>query len=215
VAKGWKLKLIRPTESIKTAVNKGWGLALQDIENWIEDDLADAMVYGNLGIQGIAETPFYRYISSPDGISQLGIEKSDPPKLLEAYKRTIKVSRNNRLITVRFGNESQLKLATPHPHAGVKHLHVKSWLEFIVDGVNAQSGFVPRARLPRAAQKNIRVQSAPGGLMLPQGRFGSTGTWRFPANFANYESKWLKSNAAKIEKALQNAAIRFLSKRIS
>lgn len=215
MAKGWQLKLIRPTDAIKASVNQGWSLALSDIENWVETDLVNAMVYGGLGIQGIAETSFYRFITSPDGLSQLGIEKSDPPKLLEAYKRSIKASRNNRTVTIKFGNEAQLKLATPHPHAGVQHLHVQSWLEFIVDGVNAESGFVPRVRLPKQIQKNIRVKSAPGGLMLPQGRFGSTGKWRFPTNLINYENKWLKSNAAKIEQAMHNAAIRFLNKRLS
>jgi hypothetical protein len=74
---------------------------------------------------------------------------------------------------------------------------------------------VPRARLPKEAQRAIRVKSAPGGLMLPDGRFGSTGRWRFPANFANYPSKWFNDNVAKIEMAIRDAAIRFLSKRFS
>ena len=51
--------------------------------------------------------------------------------------------------------------------------------------------------------------------MLPKGRFGSTGLWRFPPQLANFEKKWLQANAAKIEKAIQQQAIMFLSKRLS
>ena len=215
MVKGWNLRLIRPIDSIKVAVNKAWAQALKDLEGWMERDLINALVNGGFGIQGIKETSFYGFISSPEGLSQLGIEKSDPPKLLEAYRRTFKVSKTNTMLVFKFGDTARLKLATPHPYANNGHLHVQSWLEFIVDGVQAKSGFVPRAKLPKAAQKNIRVKSAPGGLMLPQGKAGSTGAWRFPAQFQKYEVKWFQSNVAKIEKAIQEAMARFLTKRLS
>jgi hypothetical protein len=215
VARGWRLKLIRPVNAVEIAVNKAWALALQDLERWMKDELIEALVTGGFGIQGIQDTAFYRFISSPDGLSQLGIEKSDPLKLLEAYRRTFKVSRNNRLIMLKFGDVARLKLSTPHPYAGIGHLHVRSWLEFIVDGVQAESGFVPRGRLPRGAQNRIRVNSAPGGLMLPRGILGSKGKWRVPKIHTDYDVRWLKRNTPKIEKAIQKAIVRFLNQRLS
>lgn len=213
--KGWKLKLINPAKAVEVAVNKAWVLALKDLENWMEKDLVNALVHGGFNIEGIGQTDFYKYISSPEGLSELGIEKSDPPKLLNAYKRTFKVAKNNRTLMFKFGDTARLKVATPHPYAGVKNLHVASWLEFIVDGVKAQSGFVPRAKLPKNAEKHIRVKSAPGGLMLPTGKYGSSGKWRFPAKYTNYEEKWFQANAAKIEKAIQEAIAMFLTRRLS
>lgn len=215
MVRGWKLKLINPKDAVVKAVNEGWAFALKDIEDWMESDLTNALINGGFGIQGIRDTAFYNFITSPDGLSQLGIEKGDAHKLLEAYRKSIKVSRNNRLVTLKFGDHARLRLSTPHPYAGIKHLHVQSWMEFVLDGVKAQSGFVPRAKLPESSQKHIRVKSAPGGLMLPQGKSGSSGSWQFPAKLLNYDSDWLKRNAAKIEKAIQQAAIRFLTKRVS
>ena len=215
MAKGWKLRLIRPVDAIELAVNKAWAIALQDLEQWMRKKLVPAMVTGGFGVQGISETPFYRFISSPEGLSQLGIEKADPPKLLDAYRKTFKVSRNNKLLMLKFGDVARLKLATPHPAAGTGNLHVQSWMEFIVDGTEAKSGFVPRNELPDNVQKNIRIRSAPGGLMLPRGAFSSTGLWRFPSQLQKYETIWFQGNAAKIEKAIINAAVEFLTKRMS
>jgi len=215
VARNWNLRLIRPREAVTLAVNKGWTAALADLARWIETDLTRAMVYGNLGLQGIADTAFYKFVTSPEGLSQLGIEKTEPPKLLAAYERTIKVSRSNKMVKIRFGDLALLKLATPHPASGQGHLQIESWLEWVVDKEKVNSGYVPRSRVPKPLQKNIRIQSAPGGLMLPKGRFGSTGLWRFPPQLADFEKKWLRANAAKIEKLIQQQAVVFLSKRLS
>lgn len=215
MAKGWQLKLIRPIDAVTVSIDRAWALALGDLEKWMKSDLIDALVHGGFSIKGISQTAFYRFITSPEGLGQLGIETSDPPRLLEAYKRTFKVFHNRRLITLRFGDVAKLKMATPHPSAGLGHLHVTSWLEFIVDGVEAKSGFVPRAKLPVPTQKAIRVRSSPGGLMLPAGVFGSKGVWKFPKVYQNYEERWLKANMAKIEKAILRAAVRFLKARLS
>jgi hypothetical protein len=170
------------------------------------------MVYGGQGIQGIAETPFYRFISSPDGLSQLGIEKTEPPKLLQAYERTIKVIRSGRTVKIRFGDMALLKMATPHPASGTGNLQVESWLEWIFDGTTVERGFVPRARLPKGAQKSIRVGTSPGGLMLPRGSFGSAGVWRFPQQLADFERVWFQTNIDKIQKLIQKQIIVFLNK---
>ena len=212
MARNWKLKLIRPNEAVKIAVNKGWADALKDLEAWMQSDLVRAMVYGGLGIQGIAQTPFYKFISSQDGLSQLGIENTEPPKLLRAYVNTIKIIRKNNQVNIKFGNMALLKLATPHPASGTGHLQIESWLEWVFDKKKVASGFVPRNRIPAAIQKRIRVSSSPGGLMLSKGTFGSTGLWRFPAQLADFETKWLRENVSTIEKLVQERAIVSLTK---
>lgn len=215
MARGWHVSLVKPTEIITSAVQRAWGDSLDDLEKWMSSDLVVAMVDGGLGIDGIASTPFYRFISSPDGLSQLGIEKTEPPKLLNAYKRSFKVSRNRKLIVLKFGDTARLKIGTPHAAAGTGNLNVASWMEWILDGVNVGSGFVPRGKLPAKAQKSIRVKSSPGGLMLPRGAFGSIGMWRFPSALQNYDRKWLEANIGKIQKAIIDQMTMFLTRRLS
>jgi hypothetical protein len=177
-------------------------------------DLINAMVHGGFGIQGIEDTQFYRFISSPDGLSELGIEKSEPPRLLDAYKTSFKVSRNNRMLVLKFGDTARLKLGTPHPATGTGFLQITSWMEWILDGTNVGSGYVPRAKLPSKTQKSIRVRSSPGGLMLPRGVFGSTGLWRFPANLRDYDREWLANNVGKIQDAIINQMAVLLTGRL-
>lgn len=215
MARGWNLKLIRPADVVRVAVYRAWAASLSDLQQWIQTDLVHAMVYGGLGLQGIADTPFYKFVVSPEGLSQLGIEKTEPPKLLQAYVDTVKVSKNNTLLKLQFGDVALLKIATPHPASGTGHLQIESWLEWVVDKETVQSGYVPRNKLPRSIQKNIRVKSAPGGLMLGRGQFGSTGLWRFPTQLADFERRWLSVNIAKIEKLIQTQLIMFLTKRLS
>lgn len=215
MARGWELRLNKPIDSLKFAVGKAWSGTLKDLASWMEKDLVQAMVYGGLGIQGIQDTKFYRFVSSPEGLSQLGIEKSQPPKLLDAYKRTFKVITSNKDITLKFGDTAKLKLATPHPAAGTGNLNIQSWLEWVVDDVRVGSGFVPREKLPDQSRKRIRVKTAPGGLMLPRGSFGSSGLWRFPDNLKDYEREWLNNNLSKIQKAIEEQMIVFLSRRLS
>ena len=213
--KKWRAKLIRPKQTIKLSAFKGWERAAKDLEAWLEKDLVQAMVYGGFGIQGIAQTAFYKWITSPDGLSQLGIEPSEPPKLLAAYEKTIKVTRSGRVIKIKFGDLAKLKLATPHPASGTGNLNVESWLEWAIEDKKVESGFVPREKLPRGGiQKRIRLQGAPGGLMLPKGRFGSKGSWQFPKRYADFEEKWFKRNVVKIREAVQRKALFFLKKNL-
>lgn len=215
MANGWRLELIRPTEAVTLAVNRGWAEALKDLAKWMESDLINAMIFGGLGIQGIAETSFYDFISSPEGLSQLGIEKSEPPRLLEAYKSAFKISTNRRILMLQFGDAARLKLGTPHPASGTGFLQISSWMEWILDGVNVDSGYVPRAKLPPRAHKSIRINSAPGGLMLPRGAFGSSGLWKFPINLRDYDRRWFTDNVGKIQDAITNQMVVFLTARLS
>jgi hypothetical protein len=199
----WKLQLIRPEATIKKSINVNWQETMIDIVPWIETKLFPAMVHGGLGIKGIADTPFYKFITSPEGLSQLGIEKDQPPKLLEAYKtKAFKVIQRGRSIRIQFGDVAQLKLATPHPASGTGFLQIKSWLEWIVDAKTVGSGFVPRNRIPGNAKKKIRLGSPLGGLMLRRGVFGSSGLWRFPSSLLNYEDDWFKENIKAIQDAI-------------
>ncbi len=213
MARGWRLRLISPTKSVKLQLKRVTSAALIDMEGWIETKFVKALVNGGFGIQGISETAFYRYISSREGLSELGIEPTEPPKLLEAYERTIKVTRKGRRLVLKFGDVALLKLGTPHPAAGTGNLHITSWLEWIVDDVTVGRGFVPRERLSKGGEKAVRLGQPLGGLMLPRGVLGSSGLWRFPEQLKDYEKKWLKDNVSKIERALLSQMVAFITKR--
>jgi len=210
---GWKLILKSPRKGITGRLNRAVNFVLVDLDKWIKTTFVKALVHGGLGIEGIRETPFYKFISSPEGLSQLGIEPTEPPKLLKAYERTIKVSRKGRQLILRFGDVALLKLATPHPARGTGNLQVQSWLEWIVDDVNVGRGFVPRERIPSGADKAIRLGQPLGGLMLPRGALGSSGLWRFPVQLQDYERAWLKGNVKSIEQALLAKMVELLVKR--
>lgn len=175
-----------------------------EVEKWIRSELIPALVHGGMGIQGIEQTNFYKFISSPEGLSQLGIPPSEPPKLLEAYKRTFKVERENSgAIRLLFGDYAKLKMATPHPYSGIGQLRVDSWLDWIVDGdIVADAGFVRRSDLPKRFKKYVRLSAPLGGLMLPKGVSGSTGLWRFPQVLRKFDDEWLSANEAKIRSVI-------------
>jgi hypothetical protein len=218
----WQVKLVNPSSAVEAAIRQVWTKVMGDMEKWIKKELVPALAYGsaapngNLGLMGIADTPFYAYITSPQGLSELGINVVDAVKLLRAYESSMKVSSNNNMVFLRFGDEAELKLATKHPDASNRNLGITSWLEWVLDGKSVtNAGFVPKESLPPSAQKKIRITSAPGGLMLPQGRFGSKGTWKFPDSFVNYDSAWFAFNAAKLEKLMADKAAEFFTKRAS
>jgi len=211
---GWQLDLIKPSNIVADAIYVAWAGTMQDMKSWTATMLVPSLLYGGLGIQGLALTPFYKFISSPDGLSQLGIEDTEPQKLLDAYEKSVLISSNNTLMMLRFGDTATLKLGTPHPATGTGHLQITSWMEWILDGVVVDSGFVPRKQLPTGSQKGIRISSAPGGLMLAKGVFNSPGLWRFPTNLQDYDTTWLQTNAQAIEHAVINQAIVFLNKRL-
>lgn len=218
----WQVDLINPNSVIDTAIRQIWAKVLGDMEKWIKRELVPALAYGTaapnggLGLLGIADTPFYAYVTSPQGLSELGINVVDAVKLLRAYESSMKVSSNNTMVYLRFGNEAELKLATKHPDASNRNLGITSWLEWVLDGKSVtDAGFVPRGDLPSSAQKQIRITSAPGGLMLPRGEFGSKGTWKFPDSFVNYDKAWLDINAPRLENLVVDKAAEFFTKRAS
>lgn len=215
MARKWRVDLKSPEKVIKIALNKAVKLVFVDLEKWIRKELVKAMVDGGFGIEGIRDTAFYKFISSPEGLSQLGIEATEPPKLLQAYRRTLKIIRRGNQLVLQFGNTALLKLATPHPAAGTGNLRVESWLEWIVDDLTVDSGFVRRDRLPMHAKKRIRLGDPLGGLMLPRDVLGSTGLWRFPAQLQDYERDWLRINVNKIETAIVLKISELLAKRIN
>jgi hypothetical protein len=125
--KNWNLNLNLPQKAVNDHINRQWPVALKRLGQWLETDFVNALVYGGMGITGIAQTPFYQWVSSQDGLSELGIEASEPPKLLDAYLRTIKIKQSQKQVEIQFGDMALLKLATPHPAAGTGHLKIESW----------------------------------------------------------------------------------------
>lgn len=178
--------------------------------------LVKAMVRGGLGIQGIQQTEFFRFISSPEGLSQLGIPPTEPPKLLKAYETSaFKVRRRGNTLILEFGNTAALKAATKHPAAGTGHLTITSWMEWVFDGKQVNSGFVPRRKVLGKGQRSIRLKPPLGGLMLPRGALGSSGLWRFPEALKNYEDKWVTDNADKIQNAIDNKLVELINKNLN
>jgi hypothetical protein len=188
---------------------------MPDLAKWMGKSLVPAMVHGGLGIQGIEQTNFYKFIISPAGLSQLGIADTEPPKLLAAYKNSFRTVVTSKSAELLFGDVAMLKSATIHPATNTGKLRVQSWLDWIIDKeVVTDAGFIPREKIPPSLQGNIRLSSPLGGLMLPRGRFGSTGFWRFPSVLAEFDRDWLRNNKDKIEKAMIDAAIRIYNKKL-
>jgi len=198
----WTIELINPLNKLTIHADRAWARSMQEIDQWMRRELIPAMVYGGMGIVGIAQTDFYRYVTSARGLSELGIEASEPPKLLRAYATTafkIVVGKNQMIL--QFGNYAKLKAATPHPANGTGNLHIDSWLEW-VKGKEVNRGFVPRSKLDKNASKSIRLGEPLGGLMLPRGAYGSVGLWRFPAQLKSYEQQWVTQNIAVIQELI-------------
>lgn len=199
----WEIKLIKPISALNVYASDAWTRSMPELSKWMASELLPSLVYGGNGITGIAQTDFYKFITSPRGLSELGIEASEPPKLLQAYASTaFKIRTHKSHMVLEFGNYAKLKAATPHPADGTGHLHIDSWLEW-VDGLEVKRGFVPRSDLANTkAEKSIRLGKPLGGLMLPRRAYRSTGLWRFPAQLRNYETQWFNQNIQRIENLL-------------
>jgi len=175
-----------------------------DIASWAKNDLAHWLIYGGGGIDGIINTPFFRWITSEEGLSELGIRKEDAMKLLMAYQETFIVRNNNTTVEFLFGNVAKLITNTPHPYAGVGKLtDIRSWMEWVVDKKAVKEhGFVSRDNLPGNLRRHIRLASPLGGLMLSKDKFGSAGKWRVPAEFTHYDVRWFEENKERIIRAI-------------
>jgi hypothetical protein len=175
----------------------------------------DALINGGMGIKGIAQTDLYKFITSPTGLSQLGIPATEPPKLLDAYKRAFRIKVTARTIRLRFGDVEVLKSMTPHPFSGRGRLKVKSWMEWVLfDRVVSSFGFVPRRQIPSGGQKAIRLRAPLGGLMLQSPTLGSSGFWSFPLQFVDFEKKWVAQNEFAIQGAIINKAFNLLQREL-
>lgn len=213
--KGIRLEVAVPEDLIEGTLERAWNKALKDLRAWIKTDLIKILVYGGRGVQGIAQTEFYRFVSSDEGLGQLGIEADQPPKLLRAYEKTLKVTLRSGTLFITFGTFKSLKDATPHPAAGTGNLNVSSWLDWVGPRpVRVQAAYVPRQELPKRARKRIRISSAPGGLMLSASSSGNRSPWQFPKNLSDYQEQWLKDNFNEIETLVSNQLTVFYAKRL-
>lgn len=210
-----KVRLIRPEQALKEFAQRAWEKTMPELDKWMRSRLVQVLVYGGNGIQGISQTDFYKFISSDDGLSQLGIERSQPPRLLLAYEnKAFSIRSYKKQMTFQFGDIAKLKVATPHPASGTGNLHIQSWLEWIVDDLPVARGYVPRSNLSPGAQKSIRLGSPLGGLMLPRKAFGSTGLWRFPNELKNFEDKWFRENIDKIQTFILEKALEIFAQKL-
>ena len=216
----WRLKILNRSFKLSKPFYDAWQYAITRIATWIERDLVEAMIYGGLGITGIAQTPLYQWIISPNGLSQLGIPPSEPPKLLDAYKSSFRLYVRRNYIGFSFGNTAALIKATPHPANGTGKLRIGSWMKWITnsDGDPGQTvddaGFVPRSKIPPKSQRFIRLNSPLGGLMLPKGRLGSIGRWSL-SNENTYADRWFIKNKDKIEDLMEDKMKQFLMEHLT
>lgn len=211
-----KIKFIKPIETLEKFAATAWANMLPRLSIWIKTDLIKSFVYGGNGIKGIADMPFYKFISSPEGLSELGIAETEPPKLLEAYlKNAFSVQYRKRTLSLSFGDVAKLKMATHHPASGTGDLKIDSWLEWIVDDVPALKGYVPRSKVPAKTQKYIRLNAPLGGLMLKRGSFGSTGSWKFPQSLKDYDDDWFITNIGQIESVIGNKALELFARELN
>lgn len=192
------------TLATKGPIVNAWKRAIIRVENWLQSHFVHALVYGGMGIQGIAQTSFYKWVTSPNGLSQLGIPPTEPPKLLDAYMKTFRVDMIGSTISLEFGNVYNLIRATPHPSNGTGNLKIGSWLRWAVDDQKVSDrGFVPRSKVPKGRlQDRIRLNNPLGGLMLPGGAYGSTGRWELPAFLRTYADEWFLRNRKVIEQLI-------------
>lgn len=217
LGKNLKIKLIDPKKAIKIQVAFAWRDSLQDMSYWLKNDLVDALIFGGkFGITGITQTPFFQFISSPEGLGQLGIEPIEIRNLLIAYQNSFDIQISNNKIVFKFGDIAKLIAGTPHPASGTGNLTIKSWMQWIVQKYNVRGyGYVKKSDLPRGLHRRIRVKSVPSGLMIRRGNFGSSGSWKVPDQYRNYAQDWFASNVNAIEKAIIDQIIVFLNMRLS
>jgi len=212
------VKLLRTVSAIKGPLANAFRLVLLEFNIWLAKDLKRALIYGGLGIEGITQTSFYQWLTSEDGLSQLGIPADEPPKLLAAYDKTFRVDTRGFTTKFDFGNVYNLLQATPHPANGTGQLKIKSWMSWVIDGkVVPNYGYVPRNKLPnsRKLRQHIRLNDPLGGLMLRANKFGSTGHWALPAVVTTYADQWFISNQAKIEAAMQTKLEEIFTRRLA
>lgn len=215
-SKTFELSFIKPTVLVRAFINNAWVITSIKLVNWMRSDLLNALVYGGLGIKGIAQTEFYKWVISDEGLSELGIPATEPPKLLESYlNNAFSIKATSQTIHLQFGDILQLKLDTPHPAAGTGQLNIKSWMEWVFDGESAPDhGFVPRDKIPTGMQNSIRLSPPLGGLMLPDGMNGSTGSWKLPESFITYDLRWYKENESQITSAIFAKLIELLQQEL-
>lgn len=212
----WKLEWIgQPTIPTRQHIRNSFKAALLRLEPWIQQSLVPALVYGGLGIQGIAQTTFYTFITSNEGLSQLGIRREDPPKLLQAYLDSHKLIRKGTFLELRFGHPDKLIKGTRHWAHGTGLLRIGSWMNWVLkDEIVQNFGFVTRAALPKWMQRRPRLKAPLGGLMLNKDRpigggktaalLGNKGHWEFPNSLKDYYVTWFTQNQAQIAKAIED-----------
>lgn len=210
---GLKINKQAADQAIVKAFFDASRIVMPQLASWMKRTFVYYLINGGQGITGIRETPFFQWVTSDEGLSELGIFKKDAMELLIAYKESFLVRENATTVEFLFGDVAKLIAGTPHPFAGVGDLtEIDSWMEWVLDKkVVDDRGFVSRSKVPKGLRRYIRLRSPRGGLMLPEGLAESTGKWRVPAEFTHYDVRWLAENESRIMDVLQEKMIALLT----
>lgn len=218
----FQIILKKPISTTRVYLLKAWNNMIPKLALWAGQKLVPALVHGGMGLQGIEQTKFFEWANSDEGLSELGIPRGEPMRLLEAYKtKSFRISYNHGSLSIGFGDRIAIKLQTPHPFYGVKKLKVKSWMTWVFDGQEvSDAGFVSRDEIELNQPKltrYIRLAAPLGGLMLAKNalRLSSSGKWRVPAQFVSFDSDWAIANMNIIESLLINKAFEFFQKELN
>lgn len=210
-----------PISVTKKHIKDAFIRTVNHLEPWLKQSLVPALIYGGLGIQGIAQTPFYTFVKSNEGLSQLGIRPEDPPKLLQTYFDSHVIVKRGTFLELRFGDRDKLLKGTPHWANGTGLLRIGSWMEWVLlDRIVSNFGYVPRQALPPNFARKSRLKAPLGGLMLAKDRpisgnktasfFGSSGRWEFPKSLKDYYIPWFNQNQGIIAKVIEQRFITVL-----
>lgn len=212
----WELDLQNPQSQVRKQILSQLPFVFEKMKNWLENELPKNLIFGGAGIVGIQETPFYQWLNSNEGLSQLGIDSSEPQKLLDAYLASFKIKKTTESIVLTFGDHDLLELLTPHPASGEGRLEIRSWLEWVLEDLKVQGfGYVSREDLSNRMQEYPRLSSPLGGLMLPAGSFGSSGSWQVPEQYQDFDTKWFIQNEPKIVELMESKFVELLNERFA
>lgn len=180
----------------------------------VQERLRKSVVNGGDRIRGFSSTNTWKWISSPEGLGQIGFtDASQATAVFQAIEQSIRVKTANqsgsKILLIGLLNMMVLARATPHPAtSSTPKLNIESWfVDWILDQKSVtDAGFVDlrtflktqtdRGRKIRTYPRSFNIAGLGGaGFMLPGGFSGSRGTWRVPAGVGGEDIRqWLAGN---------------------
>lgn len=200
------------SKQIMKVIQQRFVKAAHDGRKVIQDRIGNGLATGQDGFVGILETPIGFWITSPEGLGELGFPSLLPiDDLMNGIKASTEVRASQTL-----GFELHLNLFnlvvvgnfTPHPASkNTPSLRIKSW--FVDWFINKQgvhdAGFVNIKKLenPKTLPRSYSAAGDQAGFMLKFPHLGSTGSWNVPRGLdIKALNKWLNQNKRAIVKIL-------------